>query len=62
LPETENPRKIQEGLGLNNTRSRLQQLYGNNYKLELSNIVSGGVMVSMEIPLSFERRMQVVEA
>lgn len=38
------------GLGLNNTRSRLNQLYGKEYRLELVNLDGGGLMVIMETP------------
>jgi LytS/YehU family sensor histidine kinase len=51
LPDNGNPRKFHEGLGLSNTRSRLQQLYGQNHKFELTNASGGGAMVVLEMPL-----------
>ncbi len=38
------------GIGLANTRARLQQLYGQNAKLEIENCDRGGVIVTMTIP------------
>ncbi len=40
------------GLGLANTRARLQTLYGEQYRLELNNADSGGLQVVVLIPLS----------
>ncbi|MCZ6767133.1 MAG: histidine kinase [bacterium] len=41
---------IREGVGLTNTRSRLEHLYGDAYRLEVVNGVSGGVDLTLEIP------------
>ena len=38
------------GIGLKNTRARLEQLYGNNYHFEIANSVPSGVIVTLEIP------------
>jgi len=38
------------GIGLANTRARLQQLYGGDARLEIENCDRGGVVVTMHIP------------
>jgi two-component system, LytTR family, sensor kinase len=47
-------RIIKEGLGLANTRARLQQLYGTGYRFDLQNVDEGGLRVTLEIPLKAE--------
>ena len=39
-----------ERIGIANTRSRLQQLYGDTYQFEIVNAPEGGVVVTLEIP------------
>ena len=41
------------GLGLANTRARLQQLYGNTHRLEIANAPGGGVLVTLDLPERF---------
>jgi len=41
---------LREGVGLANTRARLQQLYGPAHGLELSNAPEGGVVVRVSLP------------
>ena len=41
---------FKEGLGLSNTRARLQQLYGTRQRFILSRASGGGLEVTMEIP------------
>jgi signal transduction histidine kinase len=41
---------IREGIGLTNTRSRLQQLYGAAQKFELKNVESGGLLARVVLP------------
>lgn len=45
---------ITEGVGIKNTRSRLQQLYGETYKFELADASGGGLEVRVRIPLRLE--------
>jgi signal transduction histidine kinase len=46
--------RFNTGIGLSNTRERLKQLFGNNYKFVISPNTSGlGVQVSFIIPLQF---------
>ncbi len=46
-------RPLRPGVGLANTRARLEQLYGDAYSLELVNADEGGFEVRLEVP--FER-------
>ena len=39
-----------EGIGLANTRARLQELYGNRYRFEYGNLPGGGASVRISIP------------
>jgi len=48
--ETDGPVVPREGIGLSNTRHRLQQLYGEKQSLALKRRVSGGLLVSICIP------------
>ena len=51
LPRNGGPLKVfKEGLGLANTRARLEQLYNEDYRLELSDTHGGGVTATLEIP------------
>lgn len=42
--------EIKEGLGLSNTKSRLEKLYGDRFQFELSNRAGSGTIVSLTIP------------
>jgi two-component system LytT family sensor kinase len=44
-------KRIKEGVGLSNTRARLEQLYGSGYRLQFANAQEGGLRVILEIPL-----------
>jgi two-component system, LytTR family, sensor kinase len=45
---------LKEGIGLGNTRTRLQQLYGAAHQFHLSNASNGGLVVSLMIPFRAE--------
>ncbi|HZS48857.1 MAG TPA: histidine kinase [Blastocatellia bacterium] len=40
-----------EGMGLTNTRERLERLYGRDYKFEMDNGAEGGLSVKLQIPI-----------
>jgi two-component system LytT family sensor kinase len=44
-------KKSKEGIGLKITKERLRYLFGNNHAFELENVSSGGLRVTMSIPL-----------
>ncbi len=43
-------KELKEGVGLSNTRARLQQLYGETSRLEFCNADGGGFLTTLEIP------------
>ena len=47
LPENE---KTNSGIGISNIRTRLQSLYGDDFKLNMQNQAPGGVEVSVSVP------------
>ena len=42
--------KVAEGVGLSNTRTRLQQLYSEHQSFQLANVANGGVAVRVTLP------------
>jgi LytS/YehU family sensor histidine kinase len=56
------PPPAKKGLGLANTRARLEQLYGAKQRLELTEPDTGGLLVTIEIPLRLEQPETIAEA
>jgi sensor histidine kinase YesM len=54
IPEGEDPEKS-GGVGLRNTRARLEHLYERRHRFEHANRPEGGLAVTLAIPLSFSR-------
>ncbi len=48
---------IREGIGLANTRARLEQIYGTDHHFELRNGDAGGVLAHLEIPFEETARI-----
>jgi signal transduction histidine kinase len=48
--ETVATQSRQRGIGLSNTRQRLERIYGNNYRLDLIPRQEGGMLVRLELP------------
>ncbi|MEM8960629.1 MAG: histidine kinase [Acidobacteriota bacterium] len=51
------PSKLREGVGLANTRARMQQLYGVDQRLDMRESRWGGLAVVLELPFSTQARL-----
>ncbi len=49
---------VRSGLGLSNTRERLNQLYGDAHRFEMVNAPEGGLLVTLEIPVNISTESQ----
>jgi two-component system, LytTR family, sensor kinase len=49
------PAVIREGLGLGNTRARLEQMYGASHHFDMTDAPEGGLRVTVEIPFEITR-------
>lgn len=52
----EDPDTVQEGVGLGNTRARLQELYGDRHSLDMRRRATGGLSVVMTVPIGRDTR------
>jgi len=57
LPEGKRA-QIKEGVGLANTRARLEQLYGADYRFDLNNQDKGGLAVCLTIPFRVDEKSE----
>ncbi len=46
---------LTSGLGLSNTRARLEQIYGDNFRFSLQNAAEGGLLVTLRLPHNQKR-------
>ena len=51
--------RARRGTGVSNVRARLEQLYGNSYRLDFVNVSGGGLSVIIEIPFELDRLLLV---
>jgi two-component system LytT family sensor kinase len=42
--------RLREGLGLGNTRARLEQLYGPSHRFDMADAPEGGLQVTLDLP------------
>src|SRR6266550_5705417 len=54
--------RVKEGLGLANTRARLEQMYRASYRFEMRDAPEGGLQVTMEVPFVTSGAVRAAEA
>jgi sensor histidine kinase YesM len=52
----DNSAQINEGIGLVNTKARLEQLYGENFTFRANNLAGGGFLAALTIPFRIEEK------
>jgi len=50
------------GIGLRNTRARLEEIYGDEYALDLDKTSDGGLTVTIRLPYHTASDLQAVES
>ena len=50
------------GIGLRNTRARLEEIYGDDYALDLDKTGDGGLTVKIRLPYHTSSDLQAVES
>jgi sensor histidine kinase YesM len=48
------------GLGLSNTKARLEQLYGANFRFDLQNVEKGGLLATLRLPYNQNRDKEIL--
>jgi two-component system LytT family sensor kinase len=61
-PEEDIVRQAGLGIGLSNTRSRLAEIYGDDFSLDLEKTSDGGLTVTIRLPYHTARDLQATEA
>jgi len=50
---------LTSGLGLSNTKARLERLYGENFRFQLQNVAEGGLLVTLRLPHNQKRDEEI---
>ena len=60
-PTTHKFNESSSGVGLENTKNRLKQLYPNNHHIEISNRDEGGLQINIDIPFETNQDLKNAE-